>query len=84
MHLDLRPTFQEIIDMSDNDANQICRGTISQQNREGEEHPRQVRRREREQTKEAHPHVLVTSTPQIHHHERQRRAKKVNVHERSH
>lgn len=77
-------TFEEIVDMPNNNAHQVCRRAISQQNRKGKEHPWQIRCREREQTKEAHSHVLVPSAPYIHHHKRQWRAKKMNVYERCH
>ncbi|GMF42423.1 unnamed protein product [Phytophthora fragariaefolia] len=77
-------TFQEVVDVANNNSNEVCRRAVSQQNREREQHPRQIRRREREQSQEAHPHVLVASTPEVHHHERQRRAQKVDVHEGRH
>eukprot|EP00617_Octactis_speculum_P024211 CAMPEP_0185750144 /NCGR_PEP_ID=MMETSP1174-20130828/8888_1 /TAXON_ID=35687 /ORGANISM="Dictyocha speculum, Strain CCMP1381" /LENGTH=60 /DNA_ID=CAMNT_0028426559 /DNA_START=550 /DNA_END=732 /DNA_ORIENTATION=+ len=55
--------------MTDDDPDQVDGGWVSQQDGKREKNPGQVGSSEREETEEAHPHVLVTAPPDVNHHE---------------
>lgn len=51
--------LQEVVDMADHNAEQVSLDGVADEEREEQQHPRQVRGSERKQAKETHSHVRV-------------------------
>ena len=54
--------------MSHRYTHQVHQNGVSEEQREGEQNPRQVWRLEVEQTEEVHPHVWVPTAPHVDQH----------------
>lgn len=73
--------LKEVVNVPGNHSQKVNDWAASKNNREGKKHPRQVRCCEVEYSHEAQVHILVTSSPNVYHHEGEGRAKKLNVDE---
>lgn len=71
--------FKKIIRVSDNNANDIHRDTITNENTKAQHDPWQVGSIECEESKEAHSYIFIPSTPNVDHHKCQGTSQEMHI-----